>query len=148
MPGYVGAVKKGTFPKALRNLHISIILMEPPMALLLIAVVPMSQILGAPNVLALLASVASGGTGAWLKLLVIVDAVIVLSGGILTGTVAAGGLIQALVSDRIIARWFESTLPRTGAKWAAVGLFLVLATLMCVITRFNLPLMSSICKWS
>ena len=64
-------------PQALRNLHAAILFTEPPLAFLVLAVVPMSQVLGTANILALLASLSSSN---WLKILVIIDAVIVLGG--------------------------------------------------------------------
>ncbi len=85
-PSYINQVKPGEFPRALRNLHLITIVTEAPLMLLVLALVPMDAVLGGSNVLALLGQVA--GRGAFLKLFVVVDACIVLCGGIITGIVA------------------------------------------------------------
>jgi len=68
--------------------------------LMVLANLPLETLLGiggtgaSANILALLGSVV--GKGQWLKTLVIVDAALVLSGGIMTGLIAACSVIDAL----------------------------------------------------
>ena len=143
-PSYVSAVKAGGFPRALRNLHISVLLTEPALALLIVATMPMSSIIGTPNILASLGALSGG----WLKYIVIVDAVIVLAGGIISGTVGCMGTAQALVNDKILANFFQRALPRTGARWPQIVLFLALCLIMCGTSNFNLTIMSSVCECS
>lgn len=62
--------------------------------LLVLANLPIDTILSGDNVLALLGGIA--GRGQWLKILVVVDAVVVLCGGIMTGIIAFCGPVEAL----------------------------------------------------
>lgn len=119
-------------------------LTEPTLALLVVALLPLSKALSANNVLSLLAQVSSSGTGPWLKYIVVIDAVVVLAGGILTGTQATIGLTQALASDSLISRHMLRKLPKTGAYWAATCLFLCLTLILCATSSFNLATLSSI----
>ncbi|CEH12175.1 hypothetical protein CBOM_00177 [Ceraceosorus bombacis] len=139
-PAYVASVKRGSFEKALRNLHISI-LTEPMLALLIVAVMPLSSSIGTPNILA---SLAQTSTGAWLRYLVLTDACIVLSGGIITGVVALCGTVEALVSSKVLPRFLSWTLPRTATMANAVLLFAALTMCMCATARFDLTVLSGV----
>ena len=81
-PAYVGRIKPGRFPKVLRNLHLPAIGLGTIMMLLVIAIVPMDVTLGSANILSALAQLSAGR---WLRIWVVVDSVVVLSGGVLTG---------------------------------------------------------------
>ncbi|PWN41241.1 hypothetical protein IE81DRAFT_324733 [Ceraceosorus guamensis] len=139
-PAYVASVKRGSFEKALRNLHISI-LTEPMLALLIVAVMPLSSSIGTPNILA---SLAQNSTGAWLRYLVLTDACIVLSGGIITGVVALCGTVEALVSSKVLPGFLSWTLPRTATMANAVLLFAALTMCMCATARFDLTVLSGV----
>ncbi len=96
---YVTRVKKGEFAKALRWLQIIVLTTEAPLMLFCLAAIP-SATLGSSetsssNILATLGEVVGNGSP-WLKIIVIVDAVIVLGGGIITGIVSFNGLTEAL----------------------------------------------------
>lgn len=141
-PSYINQVKPGEFPKALRNLHLITILTEAPLMLLVLALVPMEGILGGSNVLALLGQVA--GKGAWLKLFVVVDACLVLCGGIITGIVAFCGLVDALCCDRVVPQLLQRKLAKTGATYPSIALFLALTLVMSATCSFNLTTLSSV----
>ncbi len=141
-PSYINQVKPAEFPKALRNLHIITVLTEAPLMLLVLALVPMEGILGGSNVLALLGQVA--GRGAWLKLFVVVDACLVLCGGIITGIVAFCGLVDALCDDRVVPQLLQRRLPKTGASYPSIALFLALTLIMSATCGFNLTTLSSV----
>uniref|UniRef100_V5EGM9 AAAP amino acid permease n=2 Tax=Kalmanozyma brasiliensis (strain GHG001) TaxID=1365824 RepID=V5EGM9_KALBG len=141
-PSYINQVKPGEFPKALRNLHIIVLLTEAPLMLLVLALIPMEGILSGANVLALLGQVA--GRGAWLKFFVVVDACLVLCGGIITGIVAFCGLVDSLCDDRVVPRVLQRRLPRTGATYPSIALFLALTLVMSATCGFNLTTLSSV----
>jgi hypothetical protein len=69
--------------------------------LLCIVAIPIStfsaQGASSANLLALLGDVAGKGSS-WLKILVIVDAVLVLVGGIITGIISFSGLVEAMAA--------------------------------------------------
>ncbi|KAJ9477109.1 AAAP amino acid permease [Pseudozyma hubeiensis] len=141
-PSYINQVKPGEFPKALRNLHIIVLLTEAPLMLLVLALVPMQAILSGANVLSLLGQVA--GRGAWLKIFVVIDACLVLCGGIITGIVAFCGLVDTLCDDRVVPRALQRRLPKTGATYPSVALFLALTLVMSATCGFNLTTLSSV----
>ena len=141
-PSYINQVKPGEFPKALRNLHLITMLTEAPLMLLVLALVPMEAILSGSNVLALLGQVA--GRGAWLKLLVVIDACLVLCGGIITGIVAFCGLVDALCDDRVVPQLLQRRLPRTGAAYPSIVLSLALTVVMSATCGFHLTTLSAI----
>lgn len=141
-PSYINQVKPGEFPKALRNLHIIVLLTEAPLMLLVLALVPMDSILSGANVLALLGQVA--GRGAWLKIFVVIDACLVLCGGIITGIVAFCGLIDTLCDDRVVPRVLQRRLPKTAATYPSIALFLMLTVVMSATCNFSLTTLSSV----
>nr|CDI51008.1 conserved hypothetical protein [Melanopsichium pennsylvanicum 4] len=141
-PSYINQVKSGEFPKALRNLHWIVVLTEAPLMLLVLALVPMQAILGGSNVLALLGQVA--GRGAWLKLFVVVDACLVLCGGIITGIVAFCGLVDALCQDRVVPQLLQRRIAKTGATYPSIALFLALTLIMSATCDFSLTTLSSV----
>lgn len=56
-PSYVSRIKPGKFPLVLRNLHLSAIVLNATMMLLVLSLVPLDTILGGSNVLSVLAQV-------------------------------------------------------------------------------------------
>ncbi|KAH9474571.1 hypothetical protein JR316_0013033 [Psilocybe cubensis] len=102
-PSYVSRIKPGRFPRVLRNLHLPSIVLSTTMMLLVLAILPMDVALRGENVLSVLAEV-SGGR--WLRLWIVVDAVIVLCGGVLTGILAASELLTQLAQHRVLPSFF------------------------------------------
>lgn len=82
-PSYTSLIKPTRYPLVLRNLHIPAIILNVTMMLLVLALVPLEMVLGGSNVLSVLAQVTGGR---WLRVLVVVDAIVVLCGGVLTGS--------------------------------------------------------------
>lgn len=140
---YAASVASGSFSKALRNIWLSVALLEAPMALLVLAVIPLKQIQSSNDVLALLASVA-GGKG--LHVYITVDAAIVLCGGVLTGAISCAGLLLAMCADGTLPRWLAGTLKRTGAPvWCLIA-YLGLCIIVCATAGFDQLTLSSICE--
>lgn len=140
---YAGAVKPGAFRKALRNIWVIVALLEAPIALLVLAQLPFTEVLSANNVLALLAAV-SGGRG--LELFVIIDAAIVLCGGILTGAISCSGVLMAMSDDGTLPSVLAWIIPKTGAPAWCLAVYLGLCVLMCATASFSQLTVSSICK--
>jgi amino acid transporter len=147
-PTYRQSVKQGHFDIALRSLHLATLLIEVPLALLVVVLIPLQTGLGASNVLAVLAQVCSSsdldGASSWLKLIVVVDAVLVLMGGILTGIQACIGLCQCLAHDGILASVFLSRMIKTQAHHASIALFPALCLVFCAVFHFDMATMSSV----
>jgi len=54
-PSYISRIRPGKFPQVLRNLHIPAIVFNTALMLLILAIVPLDEILGGANVLSTLA---------------------------------------------------------------------------------------------
>ncbi|KAF7291283.1 AAAP amino acid permease [Mycena indigotica] len=117
-----------TFSRVLRNLHYPAIVLTTGMMLLVLALVPLGELLtvnggSSGNLLSLLANRAGGR---WLRTLVVIDATVVLCGGVLTGILSACQLCEQLAKDRILPSMFFSTLPFTQAPYVSIILFTIL----------------------
>ncbi|TRM67071.1 amino acid permease-domain-containing protein [Schizophyllum amplum] len=138
-PAYVGRIKPGRFPQVLRNLHLPAIVLGSVMMLLVIAIVPMDVTLGSANILSALAQLSAGR---WLRLWVVVDSVVVLSGGVLTGILSACELLEQLSRDRILPKNFTNPLPFTGAPYLSVLGFVILSIALYASTGASLTITS------
>ncbi|KAJ7035940.1 amino acid permease-domain-containing protein [Mycena alexandri] len=121
-PAYIGRMKPGRFPFVLRNIHLPAIVLNTLMITLVLATVPLEQVLQGANLLSLLAEMAAGR---WLRTWIVVDAAVVLCGGVLTGILSACELFEQLAHDHLP--------PLSGAPYISV----------VVITAINVALYSS-----
>jgi hypothetical protein len=79
---FIEQQKKGVFPKTLRNMWITVTIINPLISLLAFSVLPYDKILLASS--SLLSAMAEESAGLWLKYVLVTDAVMVLSGAVLT----------------------------------------------------------------
>lgn len=91
---------KGVFPKTLRNMWIAVTVINPLMALLAVSVLPLGEV--GQHQEALLSHMGNKTGGNWLANVISVDAVLVLSGAVLTSYVGVSGLIKRMTLDRIL----------------------------------------------
>ncbi|KAI0070664.1 hypothetical protein K474DRAFT_1669815 [Panus rudis PR-1116 ss-1] len=145
-PSYVSSIKPGRFPLVLRNLHYPAILLNCLAMLFLLALVPYDSILSGANVLSALAEVAAGK---WLRIWVVVDAVVVLCGGVLTGILGASELSNRLSHDRLLPQLFLRRLPVTGAPFASMISFAVFCGVLYATAGASLSIVSKMfsCIW-
>ncbi|KDQ14961.1 hypothetical protein BOTBODRAFT_65898 [Botryobasidium botryosum FD-172 SS1] len=141
-PSYVQAIRPDAYPAVLRNLLISATVLNAPLMLVVFALLPSEVILGGANVLSILASVAAGSSGRWLRWWVVVDCVLVLGGGVLAGVFTACGLLERLAKDRVIPQTFLRTMPLTGSAYVSVLAFLALSLLVYASSGLNLAVIS------
>lgn len=98
-----------------------------PMTLLVTVLVPVPVIIAnSANAVSILGEYAAGG-GRWLRLWIMIDAVIVLCAGVLTGLIGAIGLIQRMASDGILPKFFLIRNKITGSYQYIVLAFLILS---------------------
>ena len=90
----------GVFPKTLRNMWVAVSVINPLMALTAVLVLPLSDAVQHQE--ALLSHLGNNTGGKWLATAVSVDAVLVLSGAVLTSYVGVGGLMKRMTLDRIL----------------------------------------------
>jgi amino acid transporter len=97
---FVEEQEPGVFRKTLRNMWIAVSVINPLMALIIIGVVPMVEVgLHKETLLSHIGSI-TGGSG--LGTLISIDAVLVLSGAVLTSYVGVSGLMKRMSLDRIL----------------------------------------------
>ncbi|GHB60870.1 APC family permease [Persicitalea jodogahamensis] len=97
---FVEEQKQGVFPKTLRNMWIAVSVINPLMALCAVMVLPLADV--ASHQEALLSHLGENTGGSWLATFISVDAVLVLSGALLTSYVGVNGLIKRMALDRIL----------------------------------------------
>ncbi|KAF8902544.1 AAAP amino acid permease [Gymnopilus junonius] len=138
-PSYVSRIKPGKFPLVLRNLHIPAIILNTVVMLLVLGLIPLDTILGGANVLSVLAEVSAGR---WLRTWIVVDAIVVLCGGVLTGILAASELLEQLALHRVIPQLFLRLLPKTGSPYVSVLSFMAFCALLYATAGASLTIIS------
>ncbi len=129
---FVEEQQKGVFPKTLRNMWIAVSVFNPLMAFLALAVIPIPEVsLHETDLLSYMGHI-SGGQ--WLATLISVDAVLVLSGAVLTAFVGVTGLIERMTLDRILPAFFLKKNVR-GSSYRIIILFFLLSVSILMITR-------------
>ncbi|KII92394.1 hypothetical protein PLICRDRAFT_172492 [Plicaturopsis crispa FD-325 SS-3] len=138
-PAYVARIKPGRFPLVLRNLHLPAIFLSSTVSLLVMAMIPMETILGGANVLSALAQVSAGR---WLRTWIVIDAVIVLCGGVLTGILSACELLEQLALDRVVPQAFLQVIPKTGSPHITVLSFAAFCAILYASAGASLAIVS------
>jgi hypothetical protein len=92
-PSYIEVIRPKDYSSILRNLIIVSALLNTILSFLACALLPVSTIIDGTNVLSALGRLCGGN---WLRILVLVDAVSVLLGGVMTGTVTTIQLLDRM----------------------------------------------------
>jgi hypothetical protein len=92
-PSYIEAIRAKDYSSILRNLIIVSVLINTVLSFLASALLLVNTIVNGMNVLSALGSLTGGN---WLRILVLIDAVSVLLGGVMTGTVATIQLLDCM----------------------------------------------------
>lgn len=151
---YIEEQKPGVFPKTLRNMWIAVAVFNPLISLLTFAVFPMDHI--AVHKEALLSNMGHHGivqiTGAnaqdslprfvshWISF----DAVIVLSGAVLTSFVGVSGLIRRMSLDDCLPRFFLRTNRWRGTNHWIIAAFLLLCISILSITKGSIEMLAGV----
>ncbi len=148
---FIEEQKKGVFPKTLRNMWIAVAIFNPLISFLALGIMPIedswqlregvgagrgfidaSLLKARPDFLAHMGKVAGGD---WLGYWVSVDAVLVLSGAVLTSYVGVTGLIRRMALDRCLPQALLRENKWRGTNhWIIIGFF-VLSCSIVFITR-------------
>lgn len=123
----------GVFPKTLRNMWVCVLIFNPAMALLALALIPIDTVQTDETyqlqLLAKMGQVAGGGAGTWignsLSFLVSIDAILVLSGAVLTSFVGVNGLVRRMTLDRCLPQ-FLLKLSKRGTTYRILISFFLL----------------------
>ncbi len=125
----------GVFRKTLRNMLIGVAVFNPLTALIALNVMPFDVIIKSKDFL--LSDVAKLMGGTVFQYLIIADAVLVLSGAVLTAFIGVSGLIFRMTTDGCFPS-FLSYENKRGSYPYIVGLFFFLCTSVLILTKGNL----------
>ncbi len=145
---FIEEQEKGVFAKTLRNMWVAVAVFNPVISFLAMCVMPLS---GALNVCAEGAAGCSPGTGPredflaymaeitagdWLRWMVSIDAVFVLSGAVLTAYVGVTGLMRRMALDRCLPQVFlrENKWRKTN-HFIIMGFFMLCVSVVWISTR-------------
>lgn len=113
----------GVFPKTLRNMWIAVTIINPSIAIIAIMVLPIDEVL--QNQEALLSHMGDRSAGSWLAAVISVDAVLVLSGAVLTSFVGVGGLMRRMTLDRVLPQFLLKETKRGSSPRILLVFFLL-----------------------
>ena len=139
---FVEEQKKGVFPKTLRNMWIVVSVLNPAMAFFALAMVSVPEVrqLYENTLLSHMGELAGGS---WLSMLVSIDAVLVLSGAVLTSYIGVSGLLERMALDRILPPFFLKRNKR-GSSYRIVLLFLTMNISVLYITRGKVTVLAGV----
>ena len=138
---FVEEQQKGVFPKTLRNMWIAVSVFNPLIAFLALAVVPIPDV--SQHEADLLSYMGQLAGGNWLAMLISVDAVLVLSGAVLTSFVGVTGLIERMTLDRVLPAYFLKKNNR-GSSYRIIIMFFLLSVSILLITHGNVGALAGV----
>ena len=139
---FIEEQKSGVFPKTLRNMWIAVAVFNPLISLLSLGLLPLAQIREVPP--DLLARMGLRSFGPLLSYWVSLDAVLVLSGAVLTSFVGVTGLVRRMTVDRCLPQVLLRTNRWRGTNhWILIGFFLVCCSVL-FITNGNIGMLAGV----
>lgn len=133
---FVEEQKQGVFRKTLRNMWVAVSVINPLMALTAVMVLPLVEV--GVNQEALLSHLGKTTGGHWFATFISIDAVMVLSGAVLTSYVGVNGLIKRMTLDRILPQFLLKE-NKKGSSPRILILFYLLCLSVLFITKGQLP---------
>ncbi|MYH28977.1 MAG: APC family permease [Acidobacteria bacterium] len=127
---FVEEQAEGVFPRTLRNMWVAVSVLNPTLALLALALVPIPDV--ASHEEALLAHMGGIAAGEWLAWLISVDAILVLSGAVLTSYVGVTGLVRRMTLDRCLPQFLLKSSPRRTYHRIIVLFFCVCVSILLI----------------
>jgi len=129
---FVEEQQRGVFPKTLRNMWVTVSVFNPLMAFLALAVVPIPEV--STHATDLLSHMGKISGGSWLATTISIDAVLVLSGAVLTSFVGVTGLLERMTLDRVLPAYILRKNKR-GSSYRIIILFFLLSVSILLITH-------------
>ncbi|RFZ84148.1 APC family permease [Mucilaginibacter terrenus] len=142
---FVEEQRIGVFPKTLRNMWRVVSFFNPIIALLALAILPMASINNHQE--SLLSYMGLKASGGWLSYIISMDAVLVLSGAVLTSYVGVTGLAERITLDRILPNFFLAQTKR-GVNYRIVIGFFILCVSILLVTRGDLASLAGVYTFS
>jgi len=139
---FVEEQQPGVFRKTLRNMWIIVSIINPLMAFLALSLVPIAEIKSGQST-TLLSYMGNLSSGQWLATLISIDAVLVLSGAVLTSYIGVSGLLERMTLDRILPQFFLKKNKR-GSSYRIIIVFFILSVSVLLITKGNVGLLAGV----
>ncbi len=140
---FVEEQEAGVFKKTLRNMWAAVTIFNPAIALLALATLPIALMKTPDYQCALLTHMGKLAGGQWLSVLISVDAVLVLSGAVLTSYVGVNGLIHRMTLDRCLPQFLLKRSSR-GTTYRILTMFFLLCVSVLFITRGQVPALAGV----
>ncbi len=139
---FIEEQQPGVFPQTLRNMWRAVTVFNPLVSILSLGLLPLAAIQAVPG--DLLAQMGARSAGEWLGWLVSVDAVLVLSGAVLTSFVGVTGLARRMSLDSVLPQVLlrENRLRGT-SHWIILG-FLALCVSILAVTQGRVQLLAGV----
>ena len=135
----------GVFPKTLRNMWRVVSFFNPLIALLVLFIMPVHVVKDHQE--SLLSFIGNATGGKWLGTVISIDAVLVLSGAVLTSFVGVTGLVQRITLDRILPNFFLVKNKRD-VNYRIVIAFFVLCVSVLLVTKGDLGALAGVYTFS
>jgi amino acid transporter len=142
---FVEEQEQGVFRKTLRNMWAIVSFFNPVLALMLICVIPLTEV--GEHKESLLAYLGQTTGGNWLAIFISIDAVLVLCGAVLTSFVGVSGLLNRMTLDRILPNYFLKQNKR-GSNYRIIISFLVLCVSVLFVTKGHLESLAGVYTFS
>lgn len=139
---FIEEQKPGVFPKTLRNMWIAVAIFNPLLSLLSLGLLPLARIQSAPP--DLLAQMGILSWGRFLGLWVSVDAVLVLSGAVLTSYVGVTGLMRRMSLDRCLPQFLLAQNRWRRTNHFIIGSFFLVAVSILAVTAGNVATLAGV----
>lgn len=140
---FVEEQKPGVFLKTLTNMWASVSVINVTLPLLAIAVLPMNALSGEDSSFAV-AFLAERVGGELLRDIVVIDALLVLSGSVLTSYVGVVGLFQRMAGDGCLPAFFGFQNQWRGTAHWTILIFFGVCSSMCVALDGNITLLAAV----
>ncbi|NHN25798.1 APC family permease [Flavobacterium jejuense] len=140
---FVEEQRKGVFPKTLRNMWIVVSIINPLMAFFALSIFNMDTLQSDAFQNTLLIEMGLFVGGKWIALLIAIDAVLVLSGAVLTSYVGVSGLLERMTLDRILPNALLKK-NKKGSSYRIIALFFILSVSVLWITNGNVKLLAGV----
>ena len=127
---YVEEQAEGVFPKTLRNMWLAVGFFNPAIAVLALALIAIPDVNAHKE--RFLAHLGAESGGEWLRWVISVDAVLVLSGAVLTSFVGINGLVRRMTLDRCLPQFLLKTNRRGTTHWIIIAFFLLSVSVLLV----------------
>ncbi|MFH2202054.1 MAG: APC family permease [Elusimicrobiota bacterium] len=130
---FIEEQKDGVFPKTLRNMWIAVSIFNPLICFLALGLVARADVPQFQT--SLLAVMGERSAGTWLKFIVGVDAVLVLSGAVLTSYVGVTGLVRRMSLDGCLPQFFLKENEWRGTNHWIIAAFFLLSCSILLATK-------------